>query len=172
MAFNRELEMRWPTHPDYPSYGYIITRFDLDQLVSEHAEKAGAVVWQGAEAVSPLASRTGNGSSGGNGTSNGSHAADLSTQRCGGAVVVDKARGTRSEVHARYVIVADGSLSGSAACSARRGTSPTHREWRFAATSALPGTPTVSSSPISTSAIATATSCPGTDGSSLSATAG
>ena len=103
MAFHRELEMRWPSHPDYPSYGYVITRFDLDQLVSEHAEKAGALVWQGVEAVSPLALSH----SGGNGAGS----ADLSGTRCGGAIVVDKSRGSRTEVHARYVVVADGSLS-------------------------------------------------------------
>jgi geranylgeranyl reductase family protein len=103
MAFHRELEMRWPSHPDYPSYGYVITRFDLDQLVSEHAEKAGATVWQGAEAVSPL----GLGHDSGSGAGPGGQA----PARCGGAVVVDRARGTRTEVHASYVIVADGSLS-------------------------------------------------------------
>lgn len=97
MAFGRELEMRWPKHPDFPSYGYTITRFELDQLVNEHAEKAGAVVWQGAEAVEPLAAQP---------------AGDASGPRAaGGAVVIDKDRGTRTEVHARYVIVADGSLS-------------------------------------------------------------
>jgi geranylgeranyl reductase family protein len=102
MAFHRELEMAWPSHPDYPSYGYTITRFDLDELVSEHAEKAGAVVWQGAEAVAPLALE---------------HASDSrrgpagALTRCGGAVVVDRAQGTRTDVHARYVIVADGALS-------------------------------------------------------------
>ncbi len=96
MAFGRELEMRWPQHPDFPSYGYTVTRFQLDQLVNEHAEKAGALVWQGAEAVEPLDPPAGDGD------------ARLSA---GGAVVVDKDRGTRMQVRARYVIVADGSLS-------------------------------------------------------------
>jgi geranylgeranyl reductase family protein len=97
VAFGRELEMRWPTHPDFPSYGYTITRYELDQLVNEHAEKAGAVVWQGAEAVEPLAPAS---------------TGDAAGRRsAGGAVVVDKERGTRTAVRARYVIVADGSLS-------------------------------------------------------------
>ncbi len=95
VAFGRELEMPWPDHPEFPPYGYTVTRYELDTLVNEHAEKAGAVVWQGAEAVEPL----GGGTSGGDGT------------KAGGALVVDKERGTSSKVHARYVIVADGSLS-------------------------------------------------------------
>jgi len=98
MAFGRELEMGWPEHPLYPSYGYTITRHDLDALVSGHAEKAGAVLWQGAEAVGPTANGAGNGSSPPGG-------------RAGGAVVVDTDTGARTEVKARYTIVADGSLS-------------------------------------------------------------
>jgi len=101
VAFGRELEMRWPKHPDFPPYGYTITRHDLDQLVNEHAEKAGAVVWQGSEAVEPLLAQPGGESAGDAG----------GPRRAGGAVVVDKDRGTRTEVHAKYVIVADGSLS-------------------------------------------------------------
>jgi geranylgeranyl reductase family protein len=54
MAFGRSLELRWPRHPDYPSYGYVITRKDLDALVAERAEKAGAVVFDGTAAVAPI----------------------------------------------------------------------------------------------------------------------
>lgn len=97
VAFGRELEMAWPKHPDFPPYGYTITRLDLDQIVNEHAEKAGAVVWQGAEAVEPLAAPR--------------YESDAGLRWAGGAVVIDKDRGTRTEVRARYVIVADGSLS-------------------------------------------------------------
>jgi geranylgeranyl reductase family protein len=101
VAFGRELEMRWPKHPDFPPYGYTITRYDLDQLVNEHAEKAGAVVWQGAEATEPLLPQPSGEAAGQTGT----------PRRAGGAIVVDKDRGTRTEVRAKYVIVADGSLS-------------------------------------------------------------
>jgi geranylgeranyl reductase family protein len=94
-AFGKELEMAWPEHPDFPSYGYTITRYELDELVNEHAQKAGAVVWQGCEAVEPLAPASG----------------EQVRKRAGGAIVVDKQRGTRSQVRAKYVIVADGSLS-------------------------------------------------------------
>ncbi len=96
VAFGRTLEMRWPEHPDFPDYGYTITRHDLDQMVAENAEKAGAELWQEAEAVSPLAGGNANGDGPG---------------RAGGAVVLDRGRGTTSEVRARVTVVADGSLS-------------------------------------------------------------
>src|SRR5689334_16110059 len=39
LAFGHTLEMRWPQHPDYPDYGYVVTRHDLDFLVAQNAEK-------------------------------------------------------------------------------------------------------------------------------------
>src|SRR5277367_3645850 len=48
IAFGKELELPWPKHPDYPDHGYVVTRADLDILVAERAEKAGATLWQGA----------------------------------------------------------------------------------------------------------------------------
>jgi menaquinone-9 beta-reductase len=55
-AFGRTLELRWPAHPELPGYGYVITRAELDQLVADRATKAGAEVWEGAEAVAPIIS--------------------------------------------------------------------------------------------------------------------
>ena len=90
MAFGRTLELRWPEHPDFPTHGYVVTRKDLDHLVAQQAEKAGATVWQESEAVSPLV--------------------DGATVR--GAVVKAKAAGgTTTEVTAEYVVVADGANS-------------------------------------------------------------
>ncbi len=63
VAFGRELTMPWPSHPDYPSHGFVVTRHDLDEIVSNHAAKAGAVVWQGAEAIAPLGASAGTGGS-------------------------------------------------------------------------------------------------------------
>jgi geranylgeranyl reductase family protein len=83
------LELAWPDHPVYPSYGYVVRRRDLDQMVAEHAACAGATVRQGAEALRPL----------------------LRDGIVTGAVVKDTASGREEEVHARYVVVADGSLS-------------------------------------------------------------
>jgi flavin-dependent dehydrogenase len=104
--------MNWPTYPDLPSHGYVITRADLDGLVAARAEKAGAVIWQGAEALEPL-------------TKNEANPAIPGARPAGGALVRDRARGTTTEIRARYVIVADGSLSrfGRALGTARR------REW-------------------------------------------
>ncbi|MGH9157717.1 MAG: geranylgeranyl reductase family protein [Acidimicrobiales bacterium] len=89
IAFGRTLELRWPEHPDFPSYGYVVTRKDLDHLVVERAVKAGAVLWQAAEAVEPVM--------------------DAGLPR--GAVVRHKDTGTTEEVRARYVVVADGANS-------------------------------------------------------------
>ncbi|MGH9177750.1 MAG: geranylgeranyl reductase family protein [Acidimicrobiales bacterium] len=93
IAFGRTLELRWPDHPDYPTHGYVVTRKDLDQLVAERAEKAGATVWQQAEAVDPLR--------------------DTDGDTVAGAVIRrkgDDAPG-QVEVAAEYVVVADGANS-------------------------------------------------------------
>jgi geranylgeranyl reductase family protein len=88
IAFGRTLEMRWPEHPDFPNYGYIVTRADLDQLVAARAEKAGAVVRQATEALAPL----------------------VHQGLVRGALVKDP-DGATSELAARYVVVADGANS-------------------------------------------------------------
>ena len=36
-GFGQEVAMRWPDHPSFPSYGYAITRFDLDAMVADRA---------------------------------------------------------------------------------------------------------------------------------------
>ena len=51
------LELAWPEHPDFPPYGYVVRRRELDEMVADRAVKAGATVWHGAEAVAP-SSRT------------------------------------------------------------------------------------------------------------------
>ena len=50
-GFGASLEMNWPDHPIFPNYGYTITRFNLDGLVAEGAEKLGAVLLNGVEVV-------------------------------------------------------------------------------------------------------------------------
>jgi len=57
VAHGITLELRWPEHPVFPSHGYVVRRRDLDQLVADHAVKAGATLWQGAEAVGPVLDR-------------------------------------------------------------------------------------------------------------------
>ena len=89
VAFGRTLELAWPETPGFPRYGYVITRHDLDAAVAERAEKAGATLRQGTEATEPI----------------------YDDGRVSGAVVVDKATGTPTEVRARYTVVADGANS-------------------------------------------------------------
>jgi menaquinone-9 beta-reductase len=92
LAHGITLELDWPEHPHFPSYGYVVRRRDLDGLVADHAAAAGAKLRTGTEAVRPIV-RDG-----------------LVT----GAVVVDKSSGkpeATEEIQARYVVVADGSLS-------------------------------------------------------------
>jgi geranylgeranyl reductase family protein len=89
MAFGQTLELSWPSTPGFPSYGYVVTRHDLDALVATRAEKAGATLWQGTEAVAPI----------------------VEGGFVRGAVLKSKDAGTTREVRARYLVVADGSLS-------------------------------------------------------------
>jgi geranylgeranyl reductase family protein len=89
IAFGRTLELRWPAHPEYPSYGYVVTRKDLDHLVAEQAVKSGATLWQDTEAVAPV------------------HEAGLLR----GAVVKRKDTGGTEQVRARFTVVADGANS-------------------------------------------------------------
>jgi geranylgeranyl reductase family protein len=89
VAHGITLELQWPEHPIYPSHGYVVRRRDLDQMVAEHAVKAGATLWQGTECLAPLTSR------------------GFVT----GATVKRKDTGAVEEVQARYVVVADGSNS-------------------------------------------------------------
>ncbi len=105
-AFGKTLDLPWPDHPSFPNYGYVITRHDLDGLVSELAAKAGATVWQGTEALEPIladADPTAGPRPPGSGPE--------SLPSCIGAVVKDKASGKTRSVRARYVVVADGSNS-------------------------------------------------------------
>ncbi len=89
MAHGMTLELAWPEHPDLPSFGYVVRRRDLDQMVAERAVKAGATIWQAAEAVEPL----------------------VSDGIVTGAAVRDRETGTTRPVLARYVVVADGANS-------------------------------------------------------------
>jgi geranylgeranyl reductase family protein len=83
------LEMPWPDHPELPSYGYVVRRRDLDEMVAEQAVKAGATLWTGAVASAPIV--------------------DGGIVR--GAVVHRKDDGRDVDVRARYVVVADGANS-------------------------------------------------------------
>ena len=89
IAHGVTLELAWPEHPDFPPYGYVVRRRELDEMVAEQAVKAGATIWQGAEAIAPVVD------------------GGLLT----GAVVKDKASGREVTVRAKYLVVADGANS-------------------------------------------------------------
>ena len=89
IAHGITLEMPWPQHPVHPSHGYVVRRRDLDTLVAAEAEARGALLLQGTEALRPI----------------------LRDGLLRGAVVKDKERGEERELLARYVVIADGSLS-------------------------------------------------------------
>src|SRR6478609_2213957 len=48
------LELRWPEHPDFPPYGYVVRRSELDDMVAQRAVKAGATLWSATEAIDPI----------------------------------------------------------------------------------------------------------------------
>ena len=84
-AGDLKLELDWPDHPIYPSWGGVIRRLDLDHEVARLAEKEGAQVLQMVEAVPAVES--------------------------GALTAVDLAHnGDRQRVQPRVVIIADGSL--------------------------------------------------------------
>jgi geranylgeranyl reductase family protein len=82
------LELAWPDHPQFPSYGYVVRRRELDDLVASRAVKAGATLWSGAEALAPVVE--------------GGVVTGATVRRNGSSPV---------PVRARYVVVADGANS-------------------------------------------------------------
>jgi geranylgeranyl reductase family protein len=95
-GFGAALEMNWPEHPVFPNYGYTITRFNLDGLVAENAEKSGADVLNGVEALGLLDATPGR---------------DGELVAAKGVVVKDKDTGATAEIRGRYVVAADGQNS-------------------------------------------------------------
>src|SRR5947199_4412790 len=87
IAHGVTLEMRWPDHPDFPPYGYVVRRRDLDEMVAERAVEVGATLWPAAEALAPVVE---------------------DGMVTGAAVRCD---GVTEAVRARYLVVADGANS-------------------------------------------------------------
>ncbi len=94
IAFGRTLELEWPSHPDYPRFGYVVTRKDLDHLVAQRAVKAGATLWEESEATAPV-------------SRDGALSGVMVKRKAGPA----SAPPAVEEVSARYVVVADGANS-------------------------------------------------------------
>ena len=89
IAHGLTLELEWPRHDGYPTYGYVVTRRNLDEMVADQAVKAGATLWQATEATEPL----------------------VENGLVVGAVVQRKESGTTGAVRGRYLLVADGANS-------------------------------------------------------------
>jgi geranylgeranyl reductase family protein len=87
-GMGRALELEWPEHPVFPSYGYVVRRRELDTLVARNAVAAGATLLEGHDALLPIVDR---------GFVRGA--------------VVQPPEGDPIEVRARYVVVADGANS-------------------------------------------------------------
>ncbi len=49
-----KLELLWPELEHYPRYGLVRTRMDFDELLARRAEKVGARLMEGTEAMSPI----------------------------------------------------------------------------------------------------------------------
>jgi geranylgeranyl reductase family protein len=96
-GFGRSIDMQWPEHPNFPNYGYTITRHDLDGLVAGHAEAAGATLLQGTEVTGPVVDEAATPSG------------PLPTLT--GVTVKEKGSTSIRTIKARYVVVADGSNS-------------------------------------------------------------
>jgi geranylgeranyl reductase family protein len=96
------LELSWPKLHDFPDYGLVRTRHDLDELLARRAEKAGALLWEGAEVLHPV----------------------LTDGWVTGATV--RKDDEEIDVRARYVLAADGAASriGAGAGVRRDGTRP------------------------------------------------
>jgi geranylgeranyl reductase family protein len=89
IAHGVTLELAWPEHPEFPPYGYVVRRRDLDEMVAGRAVKAGATLWPATEAIEPLVERG----------------------LVSGAVVRRHDTGATEAVRARYLVVADGANS-------------------------------------------------------------
>jgi geranylgeranyl reductase family protein len=90
-AGDLKLEIPWPEHSEFPPWGAVIRRADLDMQVAMLAEKQGAVIRTRTEAVAVVeAGRL--------------EAVELRQKDSSGVVDIEV-------VHPKYVVVADGSLS-------------------------------------------------------------
>jgi flavin-dependent dehydrogenase len=129
-AYGRTLELPWPQHPRFPSWGLVVTRHDLDALVAHNAAKAGATLLEETEALEPLFGDERPQST--TAQAEMPRPFDIPAQagvprpaemprpagvkagrlpRCSGALVQDRRSGERRELKARFVVVADGSNS-------------------------------------------------------------
>ena len=82
------ITLPWPALRSFPDFGVVRTRHDFDHLLAQRAQKAGALLWEEAEAAAPIV--------------------DDATWVTGATVRRD---GEEDLVRARYVIASDGASS-------------------------------------------------------------
>ncbi len=95
-GFGQSIEMQWPEHPNFPAYGYTITRHDLDGLVAARAAGAGATLHQGTEVTALVEDES---------------APPAALPTLTGVTVKPKGSARARTIKARFVVVADGSNS-------------------------------------------------------------
>ncbi len=100
VAHGRTLEMGWPEHPVFPSYGFVVRRSDLDTFVARQAVLAGATLLEGTDALRPIEVDQPQSSS-----------SPMGSGRISGAIVADKDTGTEKLIYSRFIVVADGANS-------------------------------------------------------------
>lgn len=91
VAHKQTMELHWPEHERFPSYGYVVKRSELDKFVAEHAVEAGARLLMGVEATAPVWD-------------------EKNPKKLRGATLVAK-DGSRAEAYAKYVVIAEGANS-------------------------------------------------------------
>lgn len=89
VAHDITLELPWPEHSRFPNYGYVVRRTDLDHMVAQHAELAGATVLDGTDATAPI----------------------IVDGILTGVEITEKATGEKRSVFAKYVVLAEGANS-------------------------------------------------------------
>lgn len=110
-AHNSVMELPWPSHPEYPDFGYVVRRRELDDLLAQHAKSAGAEIWFGCEAVKPLLDEAPAADAAkANGTAPATSVMPAQAPLLG-AQVRDKASKELIDIQARCVVVADGANS-------------------------------------------------------------
>lgn len=80
------LELAWPEHSRFPSHGHVVRRTELDEVVTRHAAAAGATLQDATEATAPI----------------------LVDGLVRGVTVKDRRSDEAREIHARYVVLAEG----------------------------------------------------------------
>jgi len=98
------LDLPWPALSDWPDYGLVRTRHDLDELLARRAVEAGATLHERTEVVAPLVDR-GWVIGGSVRPSNGASAEGSSSRRG------RSSDGPVREIRARFVLAADGASS-------------------------------------------------------------